>query len=127
VTGGATNGSAIAIFDSGPVRDIQPGQNQGTDWPPTSDTPNRSGEDPHEAPRRAPCGQQQKDLFLQPSGLAVATCSGAPYGSWDFTPGAGPVLPESSKPVLLAVSALLALATLSVSRVRRRARRLAPR
>ena len=120
-------GSAIAIFDSGPVRAIQPGQNQGTDWPPTSDTPNRSGKDPHEAPRRAPCGQQQKDLFLQPDGLPTATCNGAPYGSWDFTPTAGPVLPESPKPVLLAVSALIALAVLSLTTARRRARRLALR
>jgi len=121
VSGGATDGSAITLFDSGPVRDIQPGQNQGTDWPPTTDTPNRSGQDPHEAPRRAPCGQQQKDLFMQPQGFAVATCNGAPYGSWDFTPGPGAVLPESTKPVLLAVAALLMLAGWALLRRRRTA------
>jgi hypothetical protein len=46
--------------------------------------PNRSGEDPHEAPRRAQCGQEQKDLFLRVGGAAVATCGGAPYFSWGW-------------------------------------------
>src|SRR5206468_10305780 len=56
-------GSGITLFDSGPadyVRNVPAedggGTHRGTDPPPTSDTPNRSGDDPHEAPRRAHCG-----------------------------------------------------------------------
>jgi len=58
---------------------------------------------------------------MQPQGFAVATCNGAPYGSWDFTPGPGAVLPESTKPVLLAVAALLMLAGWALLRRRRTA------
>ncbi|MBV8234077.1 MAG: hypothetical protein JO075_00105, partial [Acidimicrobiia bacterium] len=54
------DGSAITIFDAGPVGADQ----YGTDPPPPSDTPNRTGGDPHEAPRRACAGQQQKANFL---------------------------------------------------------------
>jgi hypothetical protein len=56
----------------------------GTNPPPVADVPNRSGDDPHEAPRRAPCGQHQKSLFLSVGGDAVATCGGAPYFSWGW-------------------------------------------
>jgi hypothetical protein len=84
-------GSAIALFDTGPtgyVRDVDPsdggGSHDGTDWPPTTDTPNRSGQDPHEAPRRAACGQLMKSLFLAPGGVAVPTCGGAPYFAWSW-------------------------------------------
>ena len=88
---GSWSGSAITLFDSGPAgyeRQVDDadggGTHRGTDPPPTADLPNRSGEDPHEAPRRAACGQQQKDLFLQVGGAAVATCGGAPYFSWSW-------------------------------------------
>ena len=91
VTDGAWNGSAIALFDSGPAgyeRAVDSanggGTHRGTDPPPTADLPNRSGEDPHEAPRRAACGQQMKDIFLTPTGAATATCGGAPYFSWSW-------------------------------------------
>jgi hypothetical protein len=82
------DGSGITLFDSGPATNTtvdQSGQQHlGTDPPPAADIPNRVGEDPHEAPRRAPCGQQQKSLFLQPHGTVVATCGGAPYFSWGW-------------------------------------------
>ena len=84
---GSWSGSAITLFDTGPTGHIsssKDGDNEGTDPPPTSDTPNRRGKDPHEAPRRAPCGQQQKDVFLSPDGAAVATCGGAPYFAWGW-------------------------------------------
>jgi hypothetical protein len=61
------DGSAIVLFDSGPVG-TQP---YGTDPPPPSDVPNRSGEDPHESPRRACAAQQQKSDFLSVGGLVT--------------------------------------------------------
>jgi len=81
---GSWDGSAIALFDTGPADNVTPEGHHGTDWPPTADVPNRSGEDPHEAPRRAACGQQMKDLFLSPGGVATATCGGAPYFAWSW-------------------------------------------
>jgi hypothetical protein len=84
VEDGSYDGSAIALFDSGPASNVTPEGHHGTDWPPTADVPNRSGEDPHEAPRRAACGQEQKDLFLSVGGVATATCGGAPYFSWGW-------------------------------------------
>jgi hypothetical protein len=80
-------GSAITMFDTGPVRPPSEWQqgHDGTDPPPTSDTPNRSGEDPHEAPRRAVWGQQQKSDFLSPGGLVTdPQPGGAPYFAWGW-------------------------------------------
>jgi hypothetical protein len=84
-------GSAIALFDSGPAdfeRVVAGSEGGGTHWgtdpPPVTDTPNRSGQDPHEAARRASCGQLMKSLFLSPGGRAVPTCGGAPYFSWSW-------------------------------------------
>lgn len=81
-------GSAITLFDSGPAANRTSCGHLGTDPPPTSDTPNRSGEDPHEAPRRAPLGQTQKSNFLEPGGL-VTNPGPAPYFSfcWDGVSG----------------------------------------
>ena len=85
------DGSAITLFDTGPVRTLPAGCGfQGTDPPPTSDVPNRSGEDPHEAPRRAPWGQVQKSNFLSVGGLVTnPQPGGAPYfaGCWDGISG----------------------------------------
>jgi hypothetical protein len=77
------DGSAITLFDTGPVgADSQCGHN-GTSYPPPSDTPNRTGEDPHEAPRRAPWGQVQKSNFLQVGGeVTNPQPGGAPYFAW---------------------------------------------
>ena len=88
-------GSGITLFDSGPasvVRNVSAedggGTHAGTDPPPASDTPNRSGEDPHEAPRRAHCGQLQKDAFLAIGGtVTLPQCgvfNGPPYLSWSW-------------------------------------------
>ena len=76
------DGSAINLFDTGPVRNANP---DGTDSPPTADLPNRSGQDPHEAPRRAPWGQVQKSDFLSPGGRVTnPQPGGAPYFAWDW-------------------------------------------
>jgi hypothetical protein len=75
-----SDGSAMVIFDSGPVRTVN-GQLEGTAPPPDTDTPPTSGVDPHESPRDAPCGQQQKAAFLEPDGTVTATCGGSPYSS----------------------------------------------
>src|SRR3954453_4176912 len=90
------NGSGITLFDSGPAgyqRTVPEadggGTHRGTDPPPTSDTPNRSGDDPHEAPRRAHCGQLQKDAFLAVNGAVTLPCGGAPYYSWGWNGQAG--------------------------------------
>jgi hypothetical protein len=84
------DGSAITVFDTGPVgADSQCGHN-GTDPPPPSDTPNRSGEDPHEAPRRAPWGQVQKSNFLQVGGeVTNPQPGGAPYFAWCWDGASG--------------------------------------
>ena len=87
--GKSWKGSAITLFDTGPADQVTSEGHHGTDPPPAADLPNRSGDDPHEAPRRAACGQEQKDLFMRPDGFAVATCDGAPYGAWGFTPTGG--------------------------------------
>ncbi|HEU5034024.1 MAG TPA: hypothetical protein VFT62_04595 [Mycobacteriales bacterium] len=91
IRNGSYGGSAIALFDSGPATYERPvdaadggGTHAGTTPPPAADIPNREGEDPHEAPRRAACGQEMKSLFLAVDGSAVATCGGAPYFSWGW-------------------------------------------
>ena len=94
-------GSAITLFDTGPVRTVAPvttdicgtqrtfSQN-GTDWPPTIDQPNRSGDDPHEAPRRSECGQVQKSDFLSAAGRVTnPQPGGAPYFTWNWDGKAG--------------------------------------
>ena len=50
-----------------------------------ADVPNRSGEDPHEAPRRAPWGQVQKSDFLSVGGVVTnPQPGGAPYFAWGW-------------------------------------------
>jgi hypothetical protein len=82
------HGSAIMLFDSGPATNVTTDQNggthHGTDWPQTTDTPTRGGDDPHEAPRRAPCGQTQKDAFLAVDGAVTLPCGSGPYFSWGW-------------------------------------------
>jgi hypothetical protein len=80
------DGSAIFYWDIGPIR---PDPNNplniiGTDPPPLSDTPNRSGQNPHPAPRAALAEQQLVSGFLQPNGVIVNTCGTGPCyaGTW---------------------------------------------
>lgn len=107
-------GSGITLFDTGPVRDVAAGQHNGTDPPPPDDVPNRSGDDPHEAPRRAPWGQVQKSDFLSPDGeVTNPQPGGAPYFAWgwDGTNGlSAAVLPEFPAGVLVLLVAASAAA-----------------
>jgi hypothetical protein len=65
---GPWSGSAIVYWDSGASV---------VGAPPLSNTPNRSGADPHEHPRRTPAARAQKAAFLQDGGTVVDTCGGA--------------------------------------------------
>jgi hypothetical protein len=82
------DGSAIVVFDIGPVRKVK-GVTYGTNAPPLADVPNRSGVDPHEAPRATVCGQDQKSAFLRPGGLVTEPCGGPPYFAFDWDGTAG--------------------------------------
>ena len=79
-------GSAIFYWDSGPIRPdpANPSGVLGTDPPPLTNTPNRSGKDPHGDPRAALAEQQLVSAFLQPDGVIIDTCGGRPCyaGSW---------------------------------------------
>lgn len=77
-------GSAMTVFDTGPVRTVD-GQVLGTDPPPAADVPDRGGVDPHEAPRNTVCGQQQKSDFLRIGGVVTAPCGGPPYFAAGYT------------------------------------------
>jgi hypothetical protein len=118
------DGSAITLFDTGPVRTVAPGANNGTDPPPTADLPNRSGDDPHEAPRRAPFGQVQKADFMSVGGRVTnPQPGGAPYFAWGWDGVAGladtacpppPGVPEAPVTPLLLLAGLGVLGALVV-------------
>ncbi len=71
-------GSAMTVFDIGPVRTVD-GNESGVNAPPRTNTANSGGRDPHGGPRATLCGQQQKSDFLQPNGVVTAPCGGGPY------------------------------------------------
>ncbi|HWB66570.1 MAG TPA: hypothetical protein VG708_07060 [Mycobacteriales bacterium] len=82
------DGSALVMFDSGPVRKVH-GVTYGTNPPPRADVANRSGVDPHEGPRATVCGQRQKSAFLRPQGVVTLPCGGPPYFDMDWNGKAG--------------------------------------
>jgi hypothetical protein len=68
------SGSALIVFDSGPVTPANP---QGTPLPPTSNVPPTAGQDPHEFPRRTQEARTMKDQFLRVGGrLQTPPCGG---------------------------------------------------
>jgi hypothetical protein len=81
--------SAIVYWDSGPTRanPAPPPDEIGTDPPPVSNTPNRSGQDPHGLPRVAPAEMQMVSDFLQPDAQShiTDTCGGGPCYAGGFT------------------------------------------
>lgn len=82
-------GSAIYYWDIGPVREdpLNPGLQIGVEPPPYENLPNRSGEDPHGAPRAAPAEQQLVSDFFAGAIQAGDDCGGGPCYAGSF---AGP-------------------------------------
>jgi len=79
-------GSAIVFWDTGPVRTVG-AETEGTSAPPPTNTPNRTGDDPHENPRATPAARVQKSEFLKVGGAVVDVCGGKPCYA---APYAGP-------------------------------------
>jgi hypothetical protein len=80
-------GSAIYYWDIGPVREdpANPGAQIGTEPPPYENLPNRSGEDPHGAPRAAPAEQQLVSDFFAGAIPESDNCGGGPCYAGSFT------------------------------------------
>jgi len=77
-------GSAIVMWDTGPIRMVGT-ETQGTDAPPPTNTPNRSGDDPHDNPRATPSARVQKSEFLKVGGAVVDVCGGRPCFAAPYT------------------------------------------
>jgi hypothetical protein len=82
-------GSAIYYWDTGPVREnpLNPGTVIGVEPPPYENLPNRSGVDPHGAPRATPAEQQLVSDFFAGAILERDNCGGGPCFAVGF---AGP-------------------------------------
>jgi len=78
-------GSAIYYWDIGPVREGPLGETIGVEPPPYENLPNRIGEDPHEAPRRAPAEQQLVSDFFAGAIQVGDNCGGGPCYAGSFT------------------------------------------
>ncbi|HTU13820.1 MAG TPA: hypothetical protein VMF31_01360 [Solirubrobacterales bacterium] len=87
ITGYPYDGSAIAYWDSGPVRPDpdNPGQFIGNTVPPIQNVAPILGEDPHEDPRRADTAQQMVSDFLAPNGRVTNTCAPGACHAGGFT------------------------------------------
>ncbi len=85
INGFPYNGSAIAYWDSGPLRPGSgPGGFIGTGSPPITNTAPASGEDPHEFPRVAETSVEMIDGFLRVGGAVTNPCAPGPClaGGW---------------------------------------------
>ena len=79
-------GSAIYYWDTGPIReDPASGTQVGVDPPPYENLPNRSGADPHGAPRATPAEQQLVSDFFDGAVLESDNCGGGPCFAAGFT------------------------------------------
>jgi hypothetical protein len=80
-------GSAIYYWDTGPVREnpLNPGSIIGVEPPPWENVPNRSGVDPHGAPRAEPAEQQLVSDFFDGAILQRDDCGGGPCFAGGFT------------------------------------------
>jgi hypothetical protein len=78
------SGSALVIWDSGPLRPDGMGGMIGTPPAPITNTPPRLGRDPHEFPRREASARLQKSEFLRIDGRVIDPCAGQPCyaGGW---------------------------------------------
>jgi hypothetical protein len=80
-------GSAAYYWDIGPIRESSPGSGKdiGTEPPPYENLPNRTGEDPHSAPRAAPAEQQLVSDFFNGAIQKTDKCNSRPCYAGTFT------------------------------------------
>jgi hypothetical protein len=76
-------GSAITLWDIGPVRD-ENGSTVGTAVPPKTEIAPSIGQDPHDLVRESPLSIAQRSAFLKPAGRVVNPCGAHPCyaGTW---------------------------------------------
>ena len=77
-------GSALVFWDTGPPRTVGL-ELEGTTPPPVGNTPNRTGDDPHENPRATASARVQKSEFLKIGGRVVDVCGGKPCFAAPYT------------------------------------------
>jgi hypothetical protein len=81
ITSFPTTGSAMSVWDVGPLRTLADGTVKGTPPPPTGNEPNRPGVDPHgpDASEQV-TGRDQVSAFLQPDAQSqvIDECGAAP-------------------------------------------------
>ena len=82
-------GSALVIWDGGPLNNADGSPNEsGVAPPPVTNTPPRPdlgyGVDPHSFPRSTPAARVQKSEFLKPAGAVVNPCGRHPCATRDF-------------------------------------------
>jgi hypothetical protein len=87
ISGYPYTGSAAYYWDIGPVRESSPGSGKfiGTEPPPYENLPNRTGEDPHGAPRAAPAEQQLVSDFFEGAIQKTDKCGNMPCYAGSFT------------------------------------------
>jgi hypothetical protein len=80
-------GSVAYYLDIGPIRESSPGSGEfvGTEPPPYENLPNRTGQDPHGAPRAAPAEQQLVSDFFDGAIQKADNCGGGPCYAGTFT------------------------------------------
>jgi hypothetical protein len=80
-------GSAIYYWDIGPIRTdpANPAKTLGVEPPPYENLPDRTGEDPHGAPRAAAAEQQLVSHFFEGAIQQSDTCGGGPCYAGTFT------------------------------------------
>ncbi len=72
------DGSAMVVWDVGPLRSDGAGGFIGTPPAPTTNTPPREGKDPHSAPRSDINARIQKSEFLKIDGQVINVCGARP-------------------------------------------------
>jgi hypothetical protein len=85
VRGYPFTGSAAYYWDIGPIRETSPGNFAGTEPPPYENLPNRTGQDPHGAPRAAPAEQQLVSDFFEGAIQKSDNCGGKACYAGSFT------------------------------------------
>ncbi len=77
-------GSALIYYDGGPGPN-DAWDDTGTDVPPIVNVPPRTGNDPHERPRRDPSAMEQISAFMSPESTIINACGPGPclVDGWD--------------------------------------------